>query len=183
MIQDNPQGDVVTRIQQVTEELRTIQEEIFSQLFPPEAVAENNIFLEMPSSAETVIKLKAGIDELRHTLWLYIDAVLKQPEIESERQNRLLLYATEMLRSLSNSAPFPHMEISANSTSFVTRLLSLVNSYMENQEQDAEKQAAAEQRGSKQSTEIEKCASPDVKGEITEQKTVSSGPPVAMLIA
>ena len=88
----------------------------------------------MPSSAETVIKLKAGIDELRHTLWLYIDAVLKQPEIESERQNRLLLYATEMLRSLSNSAPFPHMEISANSTSFVTRLLSLVKSYMENQE-------------------------------------------------
>jgi hypothetical protein len=133
MIPDNNKGDVVTRIQQVTAELKTIQEEIFDQLFPLEGTDCKTVFLESPASTETVINLKAGIDNLRHTLWLYIDEVLKRPEVDSERQHRLLLYATEMLRALSHSAPFPNNESAANSTSFVSHLLNLVNSYMENQ--------------------------------------------------
>lgn len=133
MTPDNAKGDVVTRIQQVTEELKTIQEEIFGQLFPTEGTDNQTVFLESPSSTETVINLKAGIDNLRHTLWLYIDEVLKHPEVDSERQHRLLLYATEMLRALSHSAPFPNNEPGTNPTSFVSHLLDLVNSYMENQ--------------------------------------------------
>ena len=130
---NNTKGDVVTRIQQVTEELRTIQEEIFDQLFPAEGANNHIVFLESPTSTETVVNLKAGIDNLRHTLWLYIDEVLKRPEVDSERQHRLLLYATEMLRALSHSAPLPNKESAATSTSFVSHLLNLVNSYMENQ--------------------------------------------------
>ena len=133
MIPDNNRGDVVTRIQQVTAELKTIQEEIFDQLFPLEGTDNQTVFLESPASTETVINLKAGIDNLRHTLWLYIDEVLKRPEVDSERQHRLLLYATEMLRALSHSAPFPNNDSAANPTSFVSHLLNLVNSYMENQ--------------------------------------------------
>ena len=134
---NNPKGDVVTRIQQVTQELKTIQEESFDQLFPAEGMDGKIVFLESPASTETVINLKAGIDNLRHTLWLYIDEVLKRPEVDSERQHRLLLYATEMLRALSHSAPFPNSNAFSNPTSFVSHLLSLVNSYMENQELDA----------------------------------------------
>jgi len=133
MTPNNTKGDVVTRIQQITEELKTIQEEIFDQLFSPEGTDNKTVFLESPASTETVIHLKAGIDNLRHTLWLYIDEVLKRPEVDSERQHRLLLYATEMLRALSHSAPLPHNQFAADSTSFVSHLLNLVNSYMENQ--------------------------------------------------
>jgi len=173
MPQENPCEDVVTRIQQVTRELKTIQEEVFAQLFPPEGAANKTIFLESPSSTETVMRLKAGIDSLRHTLWLYIDATVKQREIESDRQSRLLLYATEMLRALSQSAPVPH-ESSLNSTSFVSHLLNMVNSYMENQAPETSEETAR----------VTSSAAPqELRSDIAEQKTVSSGEPLAIMIA
>src|SRR5947209_14653534 len=80
---------------------------------------------------EIIMGFKAGIDELRHTLWLYIDNVRRGPDIDAARQSMLLQRATEMFRILSQS-PAPIITHSASADCFVNYLLEVVGSYMDN---------------------------------------------------
>jgi len=130
MAHDPTVGDVLIAIQQVTRELRAIQKEISSQIVPSGARSGKNVFLESPCGMEIIIGFKAGIDELRHTLWLYIDSVHARPDIDAARQSRLLQRATEMFRVLSQS-PAPIVAHSASTDCFVNYLLEVVGSYMD----------------------------------------------------
>src|SRR5437764_15447638 len=117
MAHDPSVGDVLIAIQQVTRELRAIQKEISSQIISSGATPGKNVLLESPSGMEIITGFKAGIDELRHTLWLYIDNVRQGPDIDAVRQSRLLHRATAMLRVLSQSAA-PSVSDSATSRGF-----------------------------------------------------------------
>ena len=130
MAHDPSVGDVLIAIQQVTRELRAIQKEISSQIISSGATPGKNVFLESPSGMEIIMGFKAGIDELRHTLWLYIDNVRRGPDIDAARQSRLLQRATEMFRVLSQS-PAPIVSHSASADCFVNYLLEVVGSYMD----------------------------------------------------
>ena len=131
MTQNHTVGDVLIAIQQVTRELRAIQKEISGQLALSGASGKN-VLLESPSGMEIIMGFRAAIDELRHTLWLYIDTVRKSPNIDADRQSRLLLRATEMFRVLSQS-PAPMVAHSATTDCFVNYLLEVVGSYMDKQ--------------------------------------------------
>lgn len=115
--------DVLNTIRGLTEHLKTIRGEIAEAVFQQDSPLAGNILLEADNGAETISQFRAAIDDLRHTLWLYVEAVQGRKENSSERQRKLLARATEILCALSLHPPTPQANVDPNEGSFVERLL------------------------------------------------------------
>lgn len=114
--------DVLQAIRGLTENLKTIREEISAAVMQ-ESSLEGSIFLESGNSAETISRFRAAIDDLRHTLWLYVETTQTRKENDPERQRKLLARATEILCALSTHPPLPQTCADPMEGSFVERLL------------------------------------------------------------
>lgn len=115
--------DVLTTIRELTEHLKTIRGEIAEAVFQRDSPLAGNILLEAGNGAETISRFRAAIDDLRHTLWLYVEAAQGHKENSSEMQRKLLARATEILCALSLHPPVPQANVDPNEGSFVERLL------------------------------------------------------------
>lgn len=115
--------DVLKTIRELTEHLNTIREEISGAVFQHELPLAGNILLEAGDGAETITQFRAAIDDLRHTLWLYVEAAQGRTTNNPEAQRKLLTRATEILCALSLHAPIPQTYVDPMEGSFVERLL------------------------------------------------------------
>lgn len=115
--------DVLNTIRELTGHLKTIREEISEAVFQQESPLAGNILLEVGNGAETISQFRAAIDDLRHTLWLYVETAQGRKENHSETQRKLLARATEILCALSLHPPLPQTYVDPMGGSFVERLL------------------------------------------------------------
>lgn len=115
--------DVLRTIRELTEHLKTIREEISGVAFQQESPLAGNILLEAGNGAETITQFRAVIDDLRHTLWLYVETAQGRKTNNPEVQRKLLARATETLCALSLHSPIPRTYVDPTEGSFVERLL------------------------------------------------------------
>jgi hypothetical protein len=120
----------LSRIRQLTGDLKTIREEISKEVFRPDS-SSGNIFLEVKDSTETINQFKSAIDDLRHIVWLYIETVPNRKISNPDMQRRLVARATEILCALSLHPPLPQTDIDPTERSFVERLLQFMESWID----------------------------------------------------
>lgn len=118
-------GDILGRIQQLTGEIEQVREEICSHVFPAEEPRGDSLFSQN-TSLEVITHFKAAIDDIRHVLWLYLEAVGQHPTLRGDPQRKLLVRATEILGALSQRPPLPTPHPSAGERSLLDRLLLLI---------------------------------------------------------
>ena len=122
--------NVLQTIRELTENLKTIREEISAAVMQ-ESSLEGSIFLEVGNSAETISRFRAAIDDLRHTLWLYVETTQTRKANDPERQRKLLARATEILCALSVHPPLPQTYADPMEGSFVERLLQFMEVWIQ----------------------------------------------------
>lgn len=122
--------DVLQTIRVLTENLKTIREEISAAVMQ-ESSLEGSIFLEFGNSAETISRFRAAIDDLRHTLWLYVETTQSRRGSDPERERKLLDRATEILCALSIYPPLPRTYADPMEGSFVERLLQFMEVWIQ----------------------------------------------------
>jgi hypothetical protein len=123
--------DVLTTIRELTDHLKAIREEISAAVLEQEASSLSNIFLEVKDGAETISRFRTAIDDLRHTLWLYVETAQSRKAGGSEIQHKLLARATEILCALSVTPPLPQTYTDPMGGSFVERLLQFMEVWIE----------------------------------------------------
>lgn len=123
--------DVLNTIRELTGHLKTIREEISEAVFHQESPLAGNILLEVGNGAETISQFRAAIDDLRHTLWLYVETAQGRKENHSETQRKLLARATEILCALSLHPPLPQAYVDPMGGSFVERLLQFMELWVQ----------------------------------------------------
>ncbi len=119
--------EVIERIQQLTGEIEQVREEICSHVFPAQEPRGGNLFSQ-PGSLEAMAQFKAAIDDVRHVVWLYLEAVAHRPTSEEDPQRKLLVRATEILGALSHRPPLPAPHPPRGERSLLDRLLQLIDS-------------------------------------------------------
>jgi len=122
--------NVLQTIRELTENLKTIRGEISAAVMQ-ESSLEGSIFLEAGDSAETISRFRAAIDNLRHTLWLYVETTQNRKGDDPERQRKLLARATEILCALSVHPPVPQAYADPMEGSFVERLLQFMEVWIQ----------------------------------------------------
>ena len=123
--------DVLRTIRELTEKLKTIREEVSAAVMQQESSLEGNIFLDVGDSAETISRFRGAIDDLRHTLWLYVETTQNRKGNDPERQRKLLARATEILCALSVHPPLPQAHADPMEGSFVERLLQFMEVWIQ----------------------------------------------------
>jgi hypothetical protein len=116
--------NVLSQIQLLTGQLEKARGEICEHVFPPEEPGSLSLF-SAPSSVEVMTQFKAALDDVRHLVWLYLEAVPQQPTLGADPQRRLLARATEILGALSQCPPLP-LPRSTSEHSLMDRLLQLI---------------------------------------------------------
>lgn len=117
--------DVLNRIEQLTGELQQIRGEICQHVFPAKEPGGVSLFSGVPNSEETMAQFKAAIDDVRHLVWLYLEA-LSSPTAGADPQRRLLARATEILGALSQRPPLPLPSSTTADRSLLDRLVQLI---------------------------------------------------------
>lgn len=123
--------DVLTRIEQLTDELQQIRGEICQHVFPAEEPGGLSLFSSAGSSVETMTQFKAAIDDVRHLVWLYLEAVAHRPTNGADPQRKLLARATEILGALSQRPPLPLPISTPADRSLLDRLVQLIEDRIE----------------------------------------------------
>lgn len=118
--------DVLSRIEQLTLELKQIRGEICQHVFPAEEPGGLSLFSSTGSSIETMTQFKAAVDDVRHLVWLYLEAVAHRPAAGADPQRKLLARATEILGALSQRPPLPLPSSSPAERSLLDRLVQLI---------------------------------------------------------
>src|SRR5579863_2887132 len=118
--------DVLSRIEQLTLELKQIRGEICQHVFPAEEPGGLSLFSSAGSSIETMTQFKAAIDDVRHLVWLYLEAVSHRATVGADPQRRLLARATEILGALSQRPPLPLPSSTPSERSLLDRLVQLI---------------------------------------------------------
>lgn len=122
---------VLERVKHVTQELESIQNEIYGELAEADGTPRKHSALITHGAAGDLGRFKVVVDQLRRVLWFYIaDAAAGQQEIpESERQAHRLQRATELLQAI---APQPGMPAADQPPgSFFERLNVVIDGYMQ----------------------------------------------------
>jgi hypothetical protein len=118
--------EVLHRMQQLTGDLKLIRAEICQHVFPAEEPNGSNLFSKGHSSVEVMAQFKAAIDDVRHVVWLYLEAVGNRPTIDADSQRRLLARAMEIVTALSARPPLPQPRSNGGERSLLERLLTLI---------------------------------------------------------
>lgn len=74
------QDRVLQQIKSITEEIETLQTEIYSRMRKPEAATKTRTLGEDAAAARIVAEFKVALDRLRHVLWFYIEKVADTAE-------------------------------------------------------------------------------------------------------
>ncbi|HLJ30309.1 MAG TPA: hypothetical protein VKY85_26630 [Candidatus Angelobacter sp.] len=117
--------EVLHRVQQLTLDLKLVRGEICSHVFSATEPHGPSLFSTAAGSPEIMSQFKAAIDDLRHVVWLYLEAVGNRSTFDVDSQRRLLARATEIVYALSVRPPLPKPN-SASERSFLERLLHLI---------------------------------------------------------
>lgn len=119
--------EVLYRVQQLTHEIEEVRGEICNHIFPSEEPQNESLFSQA-AAVEIMTQFKAAIDDIRHVVWLYLEAVEKRPTLEADPQRKLLVRATEILGALSQRPPLPMPYPAVGEHSLLDRLLVLIDS-------------------------------------------------------
>lgn len=119
--------DVLDRIQQITEELNLVRGEICNHVFTSQEPHGPNLFSTNSLSVELMTRFKGSLDDVRHLVWLYLEAVSECPIAVVDKQRRLLNRATEILGALSQRPPLPAPAAAPSERSLLDRLLQLID--------------------------------------------------------
>lgn len=117
--------DVLGQIQEVTSQLTQVRAEICNHVFPAQEPSGLSLFSNADGSVEVMTQFKAALDDVRHLVWLYLEAVAARPALEADSQRKLLARANEILGALSQRPPLP-LPRAASERSFLDRLLQLI---------------------------------------------------------
>jgi hypothetical protein len=118
--------DVLSRVQQLSEELNQIRREICNHVFTAEEPDDPSLY-SGPSSLEVMARFKGALDDARHVVWLYLEAVAECPIAPVDRQRRLLARANEIVGALSHRPPLPTPDRPISDRSLLDRLLQLID--------------------------------------------------------
>jgi hypothetical protein len=119
--------DLLSQIQQLTGELNFLRTEICSHVFTAEEPHGPSLFSTSSESLEVMARLKAEIDDLRHIVWIYLEAMAEYPMASADQQRKLLDRATEILGVLSHRPPLPMPDRPVGEHSLMDRLLQLID--------------------------------------------------------
>ncbi len=129
---------VLDRIQTITRELEALQAEMHIQL-AESAGQKKASFVEDGKAVQVLSQFKAELDQLRRTLWFYIEKAAQKPDTTMDHeQARRLERVTGLLSALSPQPPTANPG-TEQSGSFFERLNVVIESYMQEK-----KPAAAE---------------------------------------
>lgn len=126
--------EVLRRIQQVTSDLREIRELICDHVFPADEPKGSSLFSAAGASTEVIGDFKATLDDVRHLVWLYLEAIAHQPATNGDSQRKLLARASEILGALSQRPPLPIPDLQPTDRSLVDRLLLLIENRIDPKE-------------------------------------------------
>lgn len=117
--------ELLDRVEQLTKEIQQVRDEICNHIFPSDEPHGESLFSQA-AGAEVMSQFKAAVDDVRHVVWLYLEAVAQQqqPALGADPQRKLLVRATEILGALSPPLPRPHP--AAADRSLLDRLLHLI---------------------------------------------------------
>jgi hypothetical protein len=117
---------LLQELQTLTETMTVIRREVGNHVLPGEAQTDTNPLSTVAHSAEIVNQCKTAVDDLRHILWLYLEAGTS-PQISGvDSRKRLLFRATEILCALSSRPPLLGSDGAASPSSLIERMLLLV---------------------------------------------------------
>jgi hypothetical protein len=123
--------DVLSRVQQLTEELNQTRREICDHVFTDEEPDDGSLYSRSSHSLEAMSRFKEALDDARHVVWLYLEAVAERPVASVDRQRRLLARANEILGALSHRPPLPTPDRPSGERSLMDRLLQLIDNRIE----------------------------------------------------
>lgn len=119
--------DISKRVAKVTEELRTLSEQMQWKAFQTSSRGDQDQILKGLLKNRLVEDLRTAVDQLSHFLWCYIDSVAASAAAEdSPVRAEELTQITSMLRLLHQSA-CP----SENPVAFVERMTAAVDQHLE----------------------------------------------------
>jgi hypothetical protein len=102
--------DLSNCITRVTQELRTLQEQLQWAAFQnSDPIAQNRVLNDLLNIG-LIQDLKSAVDHMRNFLWSYIDSAAanyRQGQVDHALQSRRLTQITEMLRLLHGSPASP----------------------------------------------------------------------------
>jgi hypothetical protein len=119
--------DVLSRVQRISEELNQVRKEICEHVFTEEEPDNTSLYSRSSNSLELMTGFKAALDDARHVVWLYLEAVAECPVAPVDRQRRLLARANEIVAALSMRPPLPTPDRSSVERSLLDRLLQLID--------------------------------------------------------
>jgi hypothetical protein len=119
--------EVLSRVQELTQDLKQMRGEICNQIFPLEEPHGPSLFAKGGEGVEIMAHFKAAIDDVRHVAWVYLEAMANRPAFEADPQRKLLARATEILGALSQNPPLPKTSLPLGEHSLLDRLLQLID--------------------------------------------------------
>ncbi|HEY6253074.1 MAG TPA: hypothetical protein VI685_24200, partial [Candidatus Angelobacter sp.] len=117
--------DVLKRIKQLTGDLEKIRQGYSNRIGPLETSLSANNFFEAQST-QVIAELDAAVDDLQHVVWLYTETASSRGMRDAVSPSKLLSRATEILCALSARPPLPKPDADTSGSSFVERLIKLM---------------------------------------------------------
>lgn len=119
--------DVLSRVQQLSEELNQIRREICNHVFIAEEPDGPGLYSRSCNNVDVMAQFKGALDDARHVVWLYLEAAAECPIAPVDRQRRLLARANEIVGALSQQPPLPTSDRPGSDRSLLDRLLQLID--------------------------------------------------------